>query len=61
MLTPKIYDVADIHLMILSNTHFKMPTEMSLFTLKETDSADKGKERGSKNNEKIITIIIHKI
>lgn len=61
MLTPKIYDEADIHLMILSNTHFKMPTEKSLFTLKETDSADKGKERGSKNHEKRITIIIHKI
>lgn len=38
----------------------EMPTEMSLFILKETDSLDKGKEGGSENNEKIITIIIHK-
>lgn len=60
MLTPKIYDVADICLMILSNAHFRNAYRMSLFMFKETDSVDKGKEGGSENNEKIITIIIHK-
>lgn len=37
-----------------------MHTEKSLFILKETDSIDKGKKGSSENNEKIITIIIHK-